>query len=58
MITPLKIGEAFGRKSKSDFVAEAVAVSKKKINAPVQVVQTPENDIQHSFYHAASVQYA
>jgi len=50
------LGGGFGRKSKSDFVVEAVAISK-KINAPVQVVWTREDDIQHSFYHATSVQY-
>ena len=50
------LGGGFGRKSKSDFVVEAVAISK-KINAPVQVVWTREDDIQHSFYHAASAQY-
>jgi len=50
------LGGGFGRKSKSDFVVEAVAVSK-KINAPVQVVWTREDDIQHSFYHATSAQY-
>lgn len=50
------LGGAFGRKSKSDFVVEAVALSK-KIKAPVQVVWTREDDIQHSFYHATSLQY-
>ena len=50
------LGGGFGRKSKSDFVVEAVALSK-KINAPVQVVWTREDDIQHSFYHATSAQY-
>ena len=50
------IGGGFGRKSKSDFVVEAVAISK-KINAPVQVVWTREDDIQHSFYHSTSAQY-
>ncbi|WP_298765106.1 molybdopterin cofactor-binding domain-containing protein [uncultured Polaribacter sp.] len=50
------LGGAFGRKSKSDFVVEAVAISK-EINAPVQVVWTREDDIQHSFYHATSAQY-
>ena len=50
------LGGGFGRKSKSDFVVEAVAISK-KLNAPVQVVWTREDDIQHSFYHATSVQY-
>jgi isoquinoline 1-oxidoreductase beta subunit len=50
------LGGGFGRKSKSDFVVEAVAISK-KINAPVQVVWTREDDIKHSFYHATSAQY-
>lgn len=50
------LGGGFGRKSKSDFVVEAVALSK-KINAPVQVVWTREDDIKHSFYHATSAQY-
>lgn len=50
------LGGGFGRKSKSDFVVEAVAISK-EINAPVQVVWTREDDIQHSFYHATSAQY-
>ncbi|WP_298948374.1 molybdopterin cofactor-binding domain-containing protein [uncultured Polaribacter sp.] len=50
------LGGGFGRKSKSDFVVEAVAISK-EIKAPVQVVWTREDDIQHSFYHATSTQY-
>ena len=50
------LGGGFGRKSKSDFVVEAVALSK-EINAPVQVVWTREDDIQHSFYHSNSSQY-
>ena len=49
------LGGGFGRKSKSDFVVEAVALSK-EINAPVQVVWTREDDIQHSFYHSSSTQ--
>ena len=50
------LGGGFGRKSKPDFVVEAVAVSK-AIAAPVQVVWTREDDIQHSYYHAVSAQY-
>ncbi|EAR12415.1 Twin-arginine translocation pathway signal [Polaribacter irgensii 23-P] len=50
------LGGGFGRKSKSDFVVEAVAISK-QINAPVQVVWTREDDVQHDFYHATSAQY-
>ena len=50
------LGGGFGRKSKSDFVVEAVAVSK-EINAPVQVVWTREDDIRHSFYHSTCTQH-
>ncbi len=50
------LGGGFGRKSKPDFVLEAVAISK-KVNAPIQVVWTREDDIQHSYYHAVSAQY-
>ena len=50
------LGGGFGRKSKPDFVVEAVALSK-KINAPVQVVWTREDDIQHSYYHTTNAQY-
>ncbi|TVZ57086.1 isoquinoline 1-oxidoreductase beta subunit [Lutibacter sp. Hel_I_33_5] len=50
------LGGGFGRKSKPDYIVEAVALSK-KINAPVQVVWTREDDIKHSYYHATSAQY-
>lgn len=55
-INVMLLGGAFGRKSKSDFVVEAVALSK-QMNAPVQLVWTREDDIQHSFYHAQNAQY-
>jgi len=50
------LGGGFGRKSKPDFVVEAVAISK-AISAPVQVVWTREDDIHHSYYHTVSAQY-
>jgi len=50
------LGGGFGRKSKPDYVVEAVALSK-EINAPVQVVWTREDDIQNSYYHTVSAQY-
>ena len=50
------LGGGFGRKSKPDFVVEAVALSQ-KINAPVQVVWTREDDIQHGYYHTTNAQY-
>ena len=50
------LGGGFGRKSKPDYVVEAVMVSK-AINAPVQVVWTREDDIKHGYYHTTSAQY-
>lgn len=50
------LGGGFGRKSKPDFIVEAVMVSK-AINAPVQVVWTREDDIKHGYYHTVSSQY-
>ena len=50
------LGGGFGRKSKPDFVLEAVALSK-MTKLPVQVIWTREDDIQHSYYHAISAQY-
>ena len=50
------LGGGFGRKSKPDYMVEAAAISK-IIEAPVQVIWTREDDIQHSYYHAVSAQY-
>lgn len=47
------MGGGFGRRVETDFVAEAVRVSK-AIGAPVQVVWTREDDLQHDFYRTAS----
>ena len=50
------LGGGFGRKSKPDYIVEAVIVSK-AINTPVQVVWTREDDIKHGYYHTVSAQY-
>tara|TARA_R110001583_G_scaffold123082_1_gene274388 strand:+ start:8918 stop:11113 length:2196 start_codon:yes stop_codon:yes gene_type:complete len=50
------LGGGFGRKSKPDYIVEAVMVSK-AINEPVQVVWTREDDIKHGYYHTVSAQY-
>lgn len=50
------LGGGFGRKSKPDYIVEAVMVSK-LVNAPVQVVWTREDEIKHGYYHAVSAQY-
>jgi isoquinoline 1-oxidoreductase subunit beta len=47
------MGGGFGRRVETDFIAEAVQVSK-AIRAPVQVVWTREDDLAHDFYRPAS----
>jgi len=50
------LGGGFGRKSKCDFVNEAIILSK-LIGAPVKVVWSREDDIRHDYFHAPSAQY-
>jgi isoquinoline 1-oxidoreductase beta subunit len=49
------LGGGFGRKSKADFVSEAVLLSK-EVGAPVRVQWTREDDLQHDYYNAVSQQ--
>ncbi|HSL42940.1 MAG TPA: molybdopterin cofactor-binding domain-containing protein, partial [Anaerolineales bacterium] len=51
------IGGGFGRRLQTDYAVEAALVSQ-AINAPVQVVWTRDDDLQHDFYHDLSVHYA
>ena len=50
------LGGAFGRKSKSDYVAEAALLSR-RVAAPIKVTWTREDEIQHDYYHAISAQH-
>lgn len=50
------LGGGFGRKSKPDYVAEAAILSK-KMNRPVKVVWSREDDIRTDFYHSTSGMY-
>lgn len=50
------IGGGFGRRLQTDYAQEAAQVSQ-AISAPVQVLWTREDDIQHDFYHPMSAQY-
>ena len=50
------LGGAFGRKSMPDFVVEA-AILAREVGAPVKVIWTREDDIQHGFYHSVAVEH-
>ena len=50
------LGGGFGRKSKPDYVAEAALLSK-KLNKPVKVVWSREEDIRFDFYHTVAAMY-
>ena len=56
VVVPTLLGGAFGRKSKPDFVLEAVVLSM-RLERPVRVQWTRANDIQHDYFHAANAQY-
>jgi isoquinoline 1-oxidoreductase beta subunit len=47
------LGGGFGRRFESDFVTDAVELSK-AIGGPVQVTWSREDDIQHDYYRTAS----
>jgi len=49
------LGGGFGRKSKCDFVVEAVEASR-QAGVPVKLIWTREDDIRHCYYHAETVQ--
>ncbi len=50
------LGGGFGRKSKPDYVVEAALISHMS-GMPVKLLWTREDDIQHDFFHACSVQH-
>jgi isoquinoline 1-oxidoreductase subunit beta len=47
------LGCGWGRRSRTDFVRDAVEASQ-KVGAPVQVIWTREEDMQHDFYRPAA----
>ena len=50
------LGGGFGRKSKCDFAIEAAWFSREMGGAPVKVVWTREDDLQHGFYHTVTAE--
>jgi len=49
------LGGAFGRKSKSDYVLEAVFLAK-QLGVPVRIQWTREDDVKHGYYNAVGAQ--
>ncbi len=50
------LGGAFGRKSMPDFIVEAALLAR-ELGAPVKVLWTREDDIQHDYYHAVAAEH-
>lgn len=51
------LGGGFGRKSKPDFVSEAARLAKEFEGRPVKLQWSREDDVQHAYFHAVSVDH-
>ncbi|MBW7472421.1 molybdopterin-dependent oxidoreductase [Marinobacter sp. M216] len=51
------LGGGFGRKSKPDFVSEAARIAKEFEGTPIKLQWTREDDVQHAYFHAVSVDH-
>ncbi|HKK56199.1 xanthine dehydrogenase family protein molybdopterin-binding subunit [Marinobacter sp.] len=51
------LGGGFGRKSKPDFVIEAARLAREFEGQPIKLQWSREDDIQHAYFHAVSVDH-
>lgn len=51
------LGGGFGRKSKPDFVSEAARIAKEFEGIPIKLQWSREDDVQHAYFHAVSVDH-
>ncbi|MCP3672929.1 MAG: xanthine dehydrogenase family protein molybdopterin-binding subunit, partial [Gammaproteobacteria bacterium] len=56
LVHVMMAGGAFGRKFKCDYVHEAAVISE-KVNAPIQLTWSREEDMRTGFYHSISAQH-
>lgn len=47
----LYLGGGFGRRGRSDYVSQAVAIAKTMPGTPIKLLWSREEDMQHCFYH-------